>query len=348
MVFWKTKQFWGAVIGVLLLIWCFRDIRLSELRLLAQRADLIWLVPSVVASFLFIIFRALRLRLLVRSHAAISVGHVIPLAGAATCFSVGMPALTGQVGKLLLLSRHLRLKKSFIFSTMFLEVIFDAISLLALVFLTSLVFRFPDEYAPIGWVLLIGTTIGVVLLAAIMLFRRHLESLAGFLFRNRARGLYVSIRRFIRTFVRGATLLRSSQHTVGALFLSFVAWVFHLGVIYFLFLSFDVDLESPWTVSAAMMIINTVVLMIPISPGNAGVFELTVKTFLTKLTGLTGSDSILFAVTLHLLDLLPIFSLGFLFLRLTGRKHLFATPPEQPVGSPILAAGQHSSPKGKM
>lgn len=323
MKFWKSKQFWGGLIGLLLLAWCFRDLKLSELRQLLNRADLIWLIPAVASTYLFIILRALRLRMLVKSHSAISAVQVVPLSAAATCFSVGLPALTGQVGKLLLLSKELRLKKSFVFSTMFLEIIFDAISLLALVFLTSLVFRFPDEYSPIGWTLLAGSVIGVVILVAIMRFRKSLEELVAALFRKRSRGVYITIRKFIRTFVRGATLLRSSQHIVSTFTMTFVAWICHLGVIFFLFKSFDIQLESPWTASAAMMIVNTVVLLIPIAPGNAGVFEITVKTFLTKLSGLSGSDALLFALTLHVLDLLPIFSFGFVYLRMSGRKSLF-------------------------
>ena len=62
------------------------------------------------------------------------------------------------------------------------------------------------------------------------------------------------------------------------------------------------------------MVVNTLALMIPITPGNAGTFELAVVAPLLALK-IIKSDAVLFALALHILDLIPIFVMGFLFLR---------------------------------
>ena len=62
------------------------------------------------------------------------------------------------------------------------------------------------------------------------------------------------------------------------------------------------------------MIINTVALMIPITPGNAGTFEVAVSTSLAAFQ-VGRTDAVLFALALHLLDFLPIAVLGSLYLR---------------------------------
>jgi uncharacterized membrane protein YbhN (UPF0104 family) len=56
-------------------------------------------------------------------------------------------------------------------------------------------------------------------------------------------------------------------------------------------------------------------MMIPITPGNAGTFEVAVSTTLSAFS-VPRSDAVLFALALHLLDLLPIFIFGFLFVHL--------------------------------
>ena len=63
------------------------------------------------------------------------------------------------------------------------------------------------------------------------------------------------------------------------------------------------------------MIINTLALMIPISPGNAGTFEFAVSTTLTAFA-IGRTDAVLFALALHLLDLLPIGILGYIYLHM--------------------------------
>ena len=55
--FWKKKQFWGALIGILLMAYCLKDIRLSEIELLLERVNLWYLLIALVSSFLFIISR---------------------------------------------------------------------------------------------------------------------------------------------------------------------------------------------------------------------------------------------------------------------------------------------------
>ncbi|MDH4035287.1 MAG: flippase-like domain-containing protein, partial [candidate division Zixibacteria bacterium] len=87
----------------------------------------------------------------------------------------------------------------------------------------------------------------------------------------------------------------------------------HTAVIYFLFLSFGLHL--PFAAAAVVMIVNTLALLIPITPGNAGTFEVAVSTSLTAFA-VGRSDAVLFAVALHIIDLLPVFVLGMSFLHM--------------------------------
>jgi len=311
-VFWKKKQFWGALIGIALLAYCVKDIRLSELRTLAERVNLYYLVPSVISGFLFMYFKGLRWRTIISRQKLITKTRAVTLYATGQVLSIVMPALTGQVGRVILFSRKEDLRKTFVFSTIVLEVLFDAVSLIVFMFFTSLAFAFPERYRYLSFVVS-GVTLGALLLLYLILhFQGSVENVGERCFRNRWPGLYITLKKFIRSFTKGIDMLRSSQHMFGTMMYSILAWTAHMLVVWFLMRSFGFEL--PFAAAAVVMIINTIVLMVPITPGNAGTFEIAVSTSLAAFS-VGRSDAVLFALALHLMDLLPVFVYGAFFLR---------------------------------
>ncbi len=309
---WKKKQFWGTIIAVALLAFCLKDVRFRDIEALSERIDYLFFVPSLVCTFLFVILRGFRWRLMVSQQK--QVGHVraVTLYCAGQMLNIVMPALTGQVGRMFLFARQAGLKKTFVFSTMVLEVLFDAISLVVFLMLTSLAFVFPEKYRYLS-VIVGGFTVAALMLLYLLLhYQARLEYIDQRLFRDRWPGFYVGVRKFIRSFAKGIELLRSSQHLLGSVAYSLLSWLLHMLVIYFLFRSFGFQL--PLASAAAVMIINTLALMVPITPGNAGTFEVAVSTSLLAFS-IGRTDAVLFAFALHLLDLLPVALMGCVFLK---------------------------------
>jgi len=308
----KKKQFWGTLVAVLLLAYCFKDVRPEHIRSLSHRLEMTFLIPGIVCSFLFILTKALRWRLMASQQRKIAVGRVITLYSAGQILNIVMPALTGQVGRLFLFARTEGLRKTFVFSTIVLEVLFDAISLIIILVLTSLAFVFPAEYRSAGYVISAIVVAVLILLYVLLHYQRSLEDFGRARLRDRWPGVYIGLKKFIRSFTQGIKLLRSSQHIFSSLFYSVASWLAHILAVYYLLKSFGFDL--PIVAAASVMIINTVALMIPITPGNAGTFEVAVSTSLAAFSVGRG-DAVLFALTLHLLDLLPVALLGFIFLK---------------------------------
>jgi len=311
--FWKKKQFWGTMFGLVLLTYCVKDIRLSELESLLYRVNVYYLLAALVAGFLFVALKGLRWRLMISQQKHLTIQRVVTLYAAGQFLSIVMPALTGQVGRVMLFSRKEDLRKTYVFSTIVLEVLFDGISLIVFMFVTSLAFAFPSEYRYLSFVVA-GSTVGaLVLLYLILQYQDNLENIAHRRLRARWPGIYITSRKFIRSFTKGIEMLRSSQHMFGTLAFSLASWTSHMLVVWFLFLAFGLSL--PFATAAVVMIINTIVLMIPITPGNAGTFEVAVSTSLAAFS-VGRSDAVLFALALHLVDLLPVFCFGYLFMYL--------------------------------
>jgi hypothetical protein len=311
--FWKKKQFWGAVIGLVLLGYCVKDIRLSEIRVLLDRVNFYYLLAALLTSFLFVIVKALRWRMLIAQQKPISRRRAVTLYSVGQVLGIVMPALTGQVGRVVLFARKECLRKTFVFSTIVMELLFDAVSLIVFMFVTSLAFAFPSQYRYLSFVVA-GSTVGVLVILYLFLnFRDGLENFARCRFRNRWPGFYIGCKKFIRSFTKGIEMLRSSQHMAGTLAMSLATWTAHMLVVWFLIMAFGLSL--PFAAAAVVMIINTIVLMVPITPGNAGTFEVAVSTSLAAFS-VGRSDAVLFALALHLMDLAPVFVFGYLFLHL--------------------------------
>ena len=309
--FWKKKQFWGGLIGLGLLTFCVKDIRGSELRTLLSQVNPGFLAAGLVMSFFFLVLRGLRWKLLVGQQNSIMTLRAVTLYAAGQVLNSVMPVLTGQVGRLILFARKEGLRKTFVFSTMVLEILFDSLSLIIFVFFTSLVFPFPDQYRFIGYIVIVLTAVVILGLYVILHFQKGLEDYGRRRLRERWPGAHITVKKFIRSFIKGIELLRSSQHLAGSLVYSVAAWVAHLLAIYLLFEAFGLQIR--FSGAAAVMIINTLVLMIPITPGNAGTFEVAVSTTMSALA-VGRSDAVLFALALHIVDILPMFVLGFIFL----------------------------------
>lgn len=310
-MFLKKKQFWGTLFAIALLVYCIKDVKFDEIELLFHRMDFIYLSLSIISSFLFIILRSLRWRLMISQQKSIKCFRALSLYSAGQIINIVMPVLTGQVGRLFLFSRNASLKKTFIFSTIVLEVLFDSISLIIFLLLTSLAFVFPEEYRSLSYIISGITIFLLIILYLILHYQYSIEDFSRRHFRSRWPGIYIGVKKFIRSFIQGINLLRSSQHFFGSLIYSLLSWLVHTTVIYFLLMSFGFKL--PFAAAASIMIINTIALMIPITPGNAGTFEVAVSTSLAAFA-VGRSDAVLFALALHFLDFAPISILGYIFL----------------------------------
>jgi hypothetical protein len=308
----KNKQFWGILIALLLLGYCLKDIRLGDLRELWHRTALLYAIPALLASAGYVMARGIRWKLLLSQQKHISTVRAITLYGAGQVLNTVMPALTGQVGRVFLFARKEGLHKSLIFSTVVLEILFDAVALILLIIFGSAIIVIPSDYQTAGIVLAVATAAGVCLLYLLLHFRDGIEAVCRRRIGSRWPGVFIGIKKFIRSFTKGIELLKSSGHLMGGIGLSVAQWILHLMVIYFLFKSFGFDLSL--ASAALVMMINTIVLLIPITPANAGTFEVVVSTSL-KAFNVGQTDAVLCALALHLIDLLPIVILGLFFFR---------------------------------
>ncbi len=308
----KKKQFWGCLIAFAILAYVLRDINIRDIRELAGRVSVKFILLALVLHAMVNIVKAYRWKIIVEKAKRLKFWRVIPMFSAGQVINILLPALTGQAGRILLFSKKADLSKTYVLSTIVIEVIFDAISLLlCIALLSTATIVFPREYLHISYLVAIATLLSLILLYLMLHYTEQVENINRRLFRDRWPGGYVAVRKFYRSFTKGISLLRSGHYFSRTLLTSLLAWMFHAAAIYFLFLSFGFKL--PLISAVVIMVINTVALMVPITPGNAGTFELAVAAPLLAFK-IGRTDAVMFALALHIIDFFPIMVMGSIFI----------------------------------
>jgi len=312
--FFKKKELWGSIIALGIFAYLLKDISLDDIRQMINRVNIYYFIPAILMQFGMVFLKGIRWRTIVEKTVKLPILRVVPLFAAGQVLNIFMPALTGQVGRLLLFSKNVGLKKTFVFSTVVMEVLFDAIGLLVMILLLSMAFVFPAEYRSISYIIAIVTASMFIFLYLSLTFKDRIGAFGRKHLRGRWPGTYITLKKFALSFTKGIALLRSTQYFFRTLILSLLAWGSQILVVHFLFRAFGFQLP---TITAVMiMVINILALLIPITPGNAGTFELAVMAPLLAFK-IAKSDAVMYALALHLCDLIPIMIMGLFFFRST-------------------------------
>jgi uncharacterized protein (TIRG00374 family) len=231
-------------------------------------------------------------------------------------FSIGMmmnlllPALTGQVARVFLLAKKEEIKKTFAFTSVVLEVLFDAIILIGLLVVVSSFFVLPDYLT--SWWHFAALVVVVVSVALFWISRGH-KSATEKLKEGRFKKLDSfrdKINDIRTTFVYGLKMLRSSKHLALVTGLTITSWSLQALMVYLLIEAFKLNIDL-WG-AVVIMVINTVMVMIVITPVNIGTFQLACV-FALSLFGIDKQTALSFSIVLHAFNYLPPVLLGWLF-----------------------------------
>ncbi|GAB4318588.1 MAG: hypothetical protein Kow0074_07870 [Candidatus Zixiibacteriota bacterium] len=253
------------------------------------------------------IARAFRLKYILDVQHKVGFKRIFMIYNVGQLLNQMFPALTGQVGRVVLFSRTLGITKTQSFTMVMLEVLFDGITLIMLIFGSSFLIVLP------GWMVR-GEL--VILLTCALLF--------GFLFWYLHRGLREPnpnswIRRRLpkrviqewenvrHSFHDGLHMLKSGRHLAAVVLMSLLSWIFHALMVLFLLWSFGFNFAL-W-VAIVVLIVNTLAVMIPLTPGNIGTFQFACIVGL-GFFGVDKDKALGFSLLLHAVEVAPVFILG--------------------------------------
>ena len=306
-VFLRRKRFWGLLAGLGFLAWCFHDLDLKEVTGLLRGLRFEWVIAAMIVVVSVLWLRSFRWRILLSPIAHVGHGRMFSLYSVGQLANVMFPALTGQAVRVLMIHRALGVTKTGVVSTVLLEALLDGLSLVIFMTIASALLVLPDwlmQGGRVGTIIILAL---VLLLAVIVKFRQPLGALIERLEHRLPEPVYRRIDRLWVNFSDGLAAVRSLKRLSLSFFCSVGSWVGNLLVVMFLIYAFDFDL--PPGSALVLMIINTLMMAIPVSPGNVGTFQLASVLGL-NLFGVPKTDAVSFGLMLHATTLVPIAALG--------------------------------------
>ncbi len=320
MTFWqkarKYQKFWGIPIALVVLVIVLRDIHLPRVWETVKGLKPQYLLLVLVFEFLIPVVRSARWQAIIVAHQPVKFLRVFSVYTVGILANFLLPFLAGVAIRLWLLSRRVKVPKTFAFSTMVLEVLFDAFSLIIFMYAASIIFRFPESFIRIESIIFGGVIFFFSLFYLSLLHRKWFFGLPEKFLGGLPEKVRAKLGRLFSSFTAGLSSLRSTRHLVFVVLFSLASWTAQAGVIYCLNFAFGYSL-SPYA-AVLVMIINTVAIMIPITPGNIGIFQLATL-FSLGLFGISKEEALLFGIVLHFFDILPAVVLGSYYM---VREHL--------------------------
>lgn len=313
----KVKKYldWRKIlpiaIAVGLLFASFYKVNFRELWHALTRLNFFFLAGSVVGAVLMNWAKGMRWRALISDVKPISKMRVFALFHVAQMINLSLPALTGQAARIVMLAKQENLSKTFCFTTVVMEVLFDGISLIVLMYAASFIFAFPDWVREAEIYAAIGVGVCLSILIILMRNERGLQYFGKTIIRRRFPKSYEKSQKWMSSISSGLASLRSGRGIFQVSFYSILVWLFHISISVMLIQAFNLDVPA-WA-GIVVVIVNSFLLLVPISPGNLGSFQIVVIWALS-LFSVPHSEAAAFSIVLHFMDIAPVFLIGLCFL----------------------------------
>lgn len=316
-----------------------RIINLDRTVAVLQRADPVLVLAAVAALVLSLGAKTVRWRLLLPEEAPVSVCPLYRILHISFLLNNVLPARMGDVARVAMASRQPGVRVGHALSSMLTERVTDIVTLLACFVVISPFLPLPQQYRNdlrYAWIALASL---VIVLAAVILFRRVIARWA------RGVPLPAALRQArvveeAQSFRDGWRQLFSRRHVLPILGWSWGAWLGAFAINYLLMRALGID--APATVAVLLTVTTNLAMLVPSSPGYVGVFHVAATISLLPF-GVGASAAFSFAILAHLVNVLPVSVIGAAFL-LAGRdtlslnwKQLRAASPPAPLPVPADA-----------
>lgn len=276
---WKVWA--GLLISALFLFLAFRKIDYARMWGVIQSADLVSLFLAVVLMFFQYVIRAWRWGILlepIRKTGFLNRLHSIFIGFAGNCI---LPARLGEFLRANYLGYTEEISRSSAFGTIVVERLFDAFTMLLVLFIGLMGTSFPAKWSSIagslratGLLLLVSYVVLIIILVGFKYkakpFLKLLERLLFFL----PLSLRSRIVNIAWNFSLGLVLLRNPYRWAQAVFYSLLLWSLYLYQIELIERS--IGLTLPFVATFIILAMGSLGVMIPSAPGFIGTFHLSV------------------------------------------------------------------------
>ena len=309
----------GFVISLLFLYLAFRQVDLKQMGNAFGKANYWYLLPVLVVLLFSHLIRAIRWGYLIAPIGKVGIGNLYSALIIGYMANTFVPAHLGEIFRAYVVGRKNNIPSSAVFGTVVMERILDVFSLLILMGLTLIVYPFPDWVKKSGYISF--AVIMVLFLGLILLKIFHgpglalLQKVLGILPENLANSLF----HLVKSFLDGIVPLKKWHHYLMVLVLTVIMWTCYAFMFHLSFYAFDFvnRYDLPWMAALVMLVVTTISIAVPSSPGYVGTYHYLCQQGLDWF-GIPQSEALSFAIVAHAINFIPVLLLGFVFLYFEG------------------------------
>jgi uncharacterized protein (TIRG00374 family) len=324
MSFPKTKHNWkaiaGAVLSLLFIFLAFRRVNFSQMMKALGSANYWYLLPVLGVVALGLLLRALRWRYLLAPIAEVDLAVLFSSLSIGYMANTFLPAHLGEIVRAWHAQKKAGIAASSVFATIVVERLIDVVSLLLLLGLALMVFPFPGWVRKSGVVMLLLVGALSALLLWMKKYRRRAMAISGRLLRPLPAAAATRIKGYLEQFLDGVVPLRRGGDYLVVTFLSLLIWGSYALTFQLLFhaFAFVEKYHLPWSAALVAMVITTISVVVPSSPGYVGSYHFLCQLAL-GLFAIPRGPALSYAFVLHAVSVFPVFFLG---LFLLGRERI--------------------------
>jgi len=313
----KITENWKLIIGLLVglffLYLAFRKVDFNQM-LEALASTNYWYVILSVGIILFSHWlRAWRWRYLLEPIRKLDTSTLFPPLMIGYMGNLFLPAHLGEFLRAYVVGRKHQVPASSVFGTVVVERIIDAFTLLALMAFTFIVFPFPHWVRMSGYITFVIIVILCIVLVLMNKYRQQSFSIMEKITKPAPARITLRINGLLHAFLDGIVPLRKGRHYVSVTILSVVIWICYVYSIQLAFYAFSFvkTYSLPWSAALVVLVITTVGIIVPSSPGYIGTYHFLCLLSL-RLFGVPDSPALSFAFVFYAVNFLPILVLGLL------------------------------------
>ena len=222
-----------------------------------------------------------------------------------------LPARAGEFVRAYAGAKLENISYSMSFATVVLDRVMDGLTVSAIFLLVVLLQPLPDEIKAAGYAAAGIYIVALIVLVGLIVRQGDTLALISAVLRPFPVGLRQLALRATEMFVGGLAVFRSAPLFLAAILISFAIWVGYALSLYLIFLAFGLSLS--FLHAFVVLLILTIVLTLPSSPGFVGAMEWAIV-FGLQLSGIDESQSFAVAVVYHITQYLPVTLAGLIAL----------------------------------
>jgi uncharacterized protein (TIRG00374 family) len=313
------KLWIGLLISALFLYLAFRRVEFSQMWDSLKKANYWYLPPGILILFISHYLRALRWRYLLDPIKRLDIGSLFLSLIIGYGANTVTPAHLGEFLRAYVLSKKREISMSSTFATIVIERIIDVFTLLLLMCLVIFIHPFPDWVVKSGYLMFAATVALFLLLIFLKSFSSKREAFTEILLKRLPERYKHRIEGMIERFLSGIVPLKRWHDYVTVTILSAAIWACYALAFYFGLEAFNFikTYHLPWYASLVLLVIATISVVAPSSPGYVGTFHFLCQISLAMF-GVPASPALSFAVVIHAVNFLPVLALAIVFASYEG------------------------------